>query len=75
MAEPQICFPCACGRALQAAVAHAGRWVRCPHCGQRLRIPAPGYQPAAVRPVMTPRPTPPRIPDVLHKQLCSICQT
>jgi DNA-directed RNA polymerase subunit RPC12/RpoP len=35
-------FPCpTCHQQLTAADAHAGRKVACPHCGQRIKLPAP----------------------------------
>ena len=36
-----IAFTCKCGRKLKAKILHAGRRVKCPDCGEILRIPLP----------------------------------
>jgi membrane associated rhomboid family serine protease/DNA-directed RNA polymerase subunit RPC12/RpoP len=40
--DPCLHFVCACGKRIKAPVQYAGRSVKCPRCGSRLKIPAIG---------------------------------
>ncbi len=37
-----IAFACSCGKKMQAKGEHAGRTVKCPECGEGVKVPKPG---------------------------------
>ncbi len=58
-----IAFACKCGKKLQVKAEHAGKTLKCPQCGEALRVPTPGgaaptrkAEPSA--PVKKPAPPP-----------------
>src|SRR5437867_7726677 len=56
-----ILAECSCGRKIRASDKLAGRWVKCPQCGQAVLIPATDSPQAQVPPPQAP---PPRLMDV-----------
>ena len=53
-------FPCACGKKLSVAEAHAGKLVKCPVCGEPVMVPELSTEDAAFHALMeAPEPPPP----------------
>jgi hypothetical protein len=49
-AAETVRFPCQCGAMLQAKVKHAGKYVKCPICSQKVVVPAQIHVPVCPQP-------------------------